>query len=241
MSDGDDMVRDVLSRAPGHPLRVAIDGVTASGKTTCAQWLVNAVAAQGRPSVHVTMDGFHHRRAHRYRQGRASPLGYYRDAYDFDAFVSHVLIPLGPNGSGAIRRRVIDLATDEPVDDPLEPVPADAIVVVDGTFLHRPPLPDYWDYTVFVDTPMDVARARGTPGMRRRSVARRRQVGPSTSAITRHAGSIWTRWIRALGQRECCRSTGDDHHRSCIRMRATMRSSAIQRTRPHHCRSVFQK
>ena len=37
----------------------------------------------------------------------------------------------------------------------------DAIVVVDGTFLHRPPLPDYWDYTVFVDTPMDVARARG--------------------------------------------------------------------------------
>jgi uridine kinase len=119
MSDGDDMVRDVLSRAPGHPLRVAIDGVTASGKTTCAQWLVDAVAAQGRPSVHVTMDGFHHRRAHRYRQGRASALGYYRDAYDFDAFVSHVLIPLGPNGSCAIRRRVIDLAADEPVDDPL--------------------------------------------------------------------------------------------------------------------------
>lgn len=161
MSVGDDMVRDVLSRAPGHPLRVAIDGVTASGKSTCARWLVNAIAAQGRPALHVTMDGFHHRRAHRYRQGRASALGYYRDAYDFEALCAHVLIPLGPNGSGEIRRRIIDLATDEPVDDPLEPVPADAIVVVDGTFLHRTPLPDHWDYTVFVDTPMDVARARG--------------------------------------------------------------------------------
>ncbi|MCJ0895289.1 hypothetical protein [Rhodococcus sp. ARC_M5] len=157
----DDMVRDVLSRDPGHPLRVAIDGVTAAGKSTCARWLVAAVAAHGRPAVHVTMDGFHHRRVHRYRQGRASALGCYRDAYDFDALREHVLIPLGPNGSGAIRRRIIDLATDEAVDDPLEPVPADAIVVVDGTFLHRPPLPDYWDYTVFVDTPMDVARARG--------------------------------------------------------------------------------
>ncbi|WP_218828776.1 hypothetical protein [Rhodococcus sp. 06-235-1A] len=162
MSVGDDMVRDVLARNSAHPLRVAIDGVTASGKSTCARWLVNAIAAKGRPAVHVTMDGFHHRRAHRYRQGRASALGYYRDAYDFDALREHVLIPLGPNGSGAIRRRVIDLASDEPVDDPLEAVPADAVVVVDGTFLHRPPLPDYWDYTVFVDTPMDVARARGT-------------------------------------------------------------------------------
>lgn len=161
MSDGDDMVRDVLSRAPGHPLRVAIDGVTASGKSTCARSLVNAVAAHGRPSVHVTMDGFHHRRAHRYRQGRTSALGYYRDAYDFDALLSHVLIPLGPNGSGAIRRRIIDLASDEPVDDLPETVASDAIVVVDGTFLHRPPLPDYWDYSVFVDTPLDIARSRG--------------------------------------------------------------------------------
>ncbi|WP_045198512.1 hypothetical protein [Rhodococcus sp. B7740] len=161
MSVGDDMVRDVLSHAPGHPLRVAIDGVTASGKSTCARWLVDAVAAHGRPSLHVTMDGFHHRRAHRYRQGRASALGYYRDAYDFDALRTHVLIPLGPDGSGEIRRRIIDLASDEPVEDPPEPVPTDAIVVVDGTFLHRPPLPDCWDYTVFVDTPMELARARG--------------------------------------------------------------------------------
>ena len=161
MSLGDDMVQDVISRNLGHPLRVAIDGVTASGKSTCARWLVHAVAAQGRPAIHVTMDGFHHRRAHRYRQGRTSALGYYRDAYDFDALAANVLIPLGLNGSHEIRRRIIDLATDEPVDDPLELVPADAIVVVDGTFLHRPPLPDYWDYTVFVDTPMHIARARG--------------------------------------------------------------------------------
>ncbi|WP_415972822.1 hypothetical protein [Rhodococcus sp. 077-4] len=161
MSLGDDMVEDVLALDLGHAVRVAVDGVTASGKTTCARWLVDSVVAQGRPAVQVTMDGFHHRRAHRYRQGRTSALGYYRDAYDFDALLENVLIPLGPHGSGAIRSRVIDLASDEPVQDPPEPVPADAIVVVDGTFLHRPPLAQFWDYSVFVDTPMDVARSRG--------------------------------------------------------------------------------
>ncbi|CCQ14748.1 Uridine kinase [Rhodococcus sp. AW25M09] len=161
MGAGNDMVGDVLSRDPGHPLRVAIDGVTASGKSTCARRLVDSIAVQGRPVVHVSMDGFHHRRDHRYRQGRTSAMGYYRDAYDFEALLANVLIPLGSNGSNAIRRRIIDLASDEPVDDLPEVVAADAIVVVDGTFLHRPPLPDYWDYSVFVDTPLDIARARG--------------------------------------------------------------------------------
>lgn len=47
------------------------------------------------------------------------------------------------------------------MDDLPETVASDAIVVVDGTFLHRPPLPDYWDYSVFVDTPLDIARSRG--------------------------------------------------------------------------------
>lgn len=161
MSLGDDVVSDLVSLDPGHPVRVAVDGVTASGKSTCARWLAEAVVAQGRSALHVTMDGFHHRRAHRYRQGRASAAGYYEDAYDFGALISHVLDPLGPNGSGCIRRRVIDLASDELVEDAPEYVPSDAILVVDGTFLHRPPLPDYWDYSIFVDTPFDVARSRG--------------------------------------------------------------------------------
>lgn len=160
-SVGKVLVKDVLARDVGHPLRVAIDGVTASGKTTCARWLVNAIAAQGRSAFHVAMDGFHYPRAHRYRRGRTSSVGYYHDAYDFDSLLRSVLIPLGPEGNGAIRRRIIDLTSDRPVNDPLVSVPADAIVVVDGTFLHRAPLLDHWDYTVFVDTPMDLARARG--------------------------------------------------------------------------------
>jgi uridine kinase len=145
----------------GHPTRVAIDGVTASGKSTLAAELVRAVGRLERPVVHLTMDGYHHPRAQRYRQGRLSALGYYEDAYDFDAFARHVLIPLGPGGNRRYRRQIIDLATDEPRHQPLLEAPVDAVVVVDGSFLQGPELRAHWDHRIYIDTDLDVARARG--------------------------------------------------------------------------------
>jgi uridine kinase len=113
------------------------------------------------------MDGFHHPRARRHRQGRLSADGYYEDAYDFDALIANVLAPLGPGGSGRYRDSIIDLASDQATDAPPKTAPVDAILVVDGTFLHREPVqhhgttPGYWDRTVFVDTDFDTARTRG--------------------------------------------------------------------------------
>jgi uridine kinase len=156
----------LAARAPGHPVRVAVDGVTAAGKTTLARELAAALAARGRPAVHLSMDGFHHPRAHRHRQGRDSADGYYADAYDFAAFARTVLDPLGPGGDRRYRERILDLAADTPVIEPPATAPADAVVVVDGSFLQRD-LAGRWDEVVFVDTGFDVALARG----RRRDAA----------------------------------------------------------------------
>lgn len=145
----------------GHPTRVAVDGVTASGKTTLAGELAAAVAALGRPAVHLTMDGFHHPRAHRHRLGRTSAEGYYRDAYDFAAFARSVLVPLGPGGDRRYRTAILDLASDQPVFEDQVEAPADAVVIVDGSFLQRAELADLWDHRIYVDTSLDVARTRG--------------------------------------------------------------------------------
>lgn len=161
MTLGAELVEEILAADPRHPLRLAVDGVTASGKSTCARWLAEAVAAGGRPTAQVSMDGFHHVRSHRRRRGALSGQGYYADAYDMNALIEAVLLPLGPSGDRKIRTRVMDLEADEAVEDvPIE-VAENAVVIVDGTFLHRPPLAAYWDFTVFVDTPSDLARERG--------------------------------------------------------------------------------
>jgi uridine kinase len=150
----------LCARAPGHPLRVAVDGITSSGKTTFASEVAEAVGAQGRPVARVSMDGYHHRRAHRHRQGRLSADGYYEDAYDLDRAARELLQPLGPGGTRRYRDRIIDLATDEPADSWAEAAP-DTVLVVDGSFLQRAELRDHWDEVIYLDVAFEVALARG--------------------------------------------------------------------------------
>lgn len=144
-----------------HPVRVAVDGITASGKTTMAAELAEAVRARGRPAIHLSMDGFHNPRARRHRRGRASAVGYYRDAYDFASFARSVLRPLGPDGDGRYRIRTHDLAADQPSDDPPRQAPDHAVLIVDGSFLQNAQLAPLWDEVVFLSVGFDAARERG--------------------------------------------------------------------------------
>ncbi|HEY1639535.1 MAG TPA: hypothetical protein VGG35_02505 [Streptosporangiaceae bacterium] len=151
----------LIAGRPEHTLRVAVDGVTAAGKTMLAGELADAIRDQGRPALRLSMDGYHYPRAHRHRQGAASATGYYRDAYDFTRFADLVLAPLGPGGPGRYIPAVLDLRADAPVAAEPVPAPPGAVLVVDGSFLQRAELAGLWDEVVFVDTDLDQARARG--------------------------------------------------------------------------------
>ncbi len=155
------LARRIADEQLGHPVRVAIDGITASGKSTLARDLTAAIGERGRPVIHISMDGFHHPRARRHRQGRESAAGYYEDAYDFAALAEHLLKPLGPGGSRRYRTSVIDLHTDVATTAPLRTAPDDAVLIVDGTFLQRPEIRDMWDERIWIDTAPEIARRRG--------------------------------------------------------------------------------
>lgn len=155
-----DLAESLIARQGGHPLRVAIDGITASGKTTLGNELTSALAEQEHPVIRIRMDDFHHRRERRYRQGKDSARGYYEDAYDFDTLNQHVLKPLGPNGNREFRRSIIDLASDTPIDEPADLAAPDSILVVDGSFMQRHHR-ENWDAVIFVNTSFDEAMRRG--------------------------------------------------------------------------------
>ncbi|HKP93729.1 MAG TPA: hypothetical protein VJS88_07515 [Chthoniobacterales bacterium] len=144
----------------GHPVRIGIDGVDASGKTRLADELVAPLAAQGRSVIRASIDGFHRPRAERYKLGRQSPEGYYRDSFQLDLVVRDLLAPLGPGGSRRIKRAIFDYRVDAAVDLPAEEVTADAILLFDGVFLHRPELGPYWDATIYLDVPFHVTVRR---------------------------------------------------------------------------------
>lgn len=144
-----------------HPARVAVDGITAVGKTTFADRLAAALVSRGRRVIRVSMDGFHNPRAVRYAQGRDSADGYYDDAYDFTAVRRELLDPLGPDGDRHYRTAVIDLATDTTIAGPRLTAEARDVLVVDGSFLQKPALRDAWDLVLYLHASFEAAEARG--------------------------------------------------------------------------------
>lgn len=145
----------------GHPVRVAIDGRTASGKTTLADELAALLVGQGRSVIRTSIDGFHRPRAERYARGRHSAEGYYHDARDLPAIVALLLAPLGPGGDRRYRTASFDLDADRSLVQEAQTADTDAILIVDGTFLQRPELRDHWDVALFVRTSAETAQARG--------------------------------------------------------------------------------
>lgn len=154
-----DLLGLMLGVRPGERAVVAIDGVDGAGKSHLAAELVSLAGhVAGREVLSVSMDGFHHPRAYRYRHGRTAQ-SYYRDAFDYDAFERLVLTPF------RVGRELVPAAHDVESDLAVHPDPVeaddDALLLVDGVFLHRPELVSRWDATVFVHVPFEVSVPRG--------------------------------------------------------------------------------
>lgn len=153
---------DRLAAQPAAPaLRVAVDGVDGAGKTTFADELAEVLRNRGRTVIRASIDGFHAPRDVRYRRGRASPEGFYRDSYDLEGLRSALLDPLGPGGSGRYRTATFDHTTDLPVREPEQVALPGTVLIVDGLFLHRPEVRDVWDDSVFLRVPFTVSVPRG--------------------------------------------------------------------------------
>jgi uridine kinase len=82
----DDRIRELVDRIEAvrrpHPIRVAIDGIDAAGKTTLANELASVLRRRGRDVVRASIDGFHRPRAERYSRGDLSAEGYYLDSFE---------------------------------------------------------------------------------------------------------------------------------------------------------------
>lgn len=164
------LASNVSGKSPARRIFAAVDGVDGSGKTTFADALAAELAAAGnpRPVIRVSLDDFHHRQSMRYRRGRNSAAGFRHDSYNVDQFRAYVLDPLKPGGGGRYRRAGHSLLTDAVLSPPALPAPANAVLLVDGLFLHRGELAAEWDFSVFLDVPFAVTAARmalrdGTP------------------------------------------------------------------------------
>jgi uridine kinase len=145
-----------------HPIRVAIDGVDAAGKTSLANELGPPLQEQKRLVIRASIDGFHNPREIRYKRGPNSPAGYYYDSFDYKAIKSLLLEPLGPHGNLQYQTAIFNFRTESSVNSSTHQAHPKAILLFDGVFLLRPELDNSWDVRIFVDVDFAVSVERAT-------------------------------------------------------------------------------
>jgi uridine kinase len=152
---------DEIAALPAAPYaQVAVDGVDGAGKTVFADELTELLASRGHPVVRASIDGFHNPRVVRYARGKNSPLGFYLDSHDLEALQRELLLPLAQGGDGCYRCHVFDVQANAPDVAPLQQASPGSVLVIDGIFLHRPELVDYWNWSVWLEVDRSVSLTR---------------------------------------------------------------------------------
>jgi uridine kinase len=157
-----DQLVTIVNSVGDRRVRVAIDGLTAAGKTSLGHELGRGLVALGRTTLRASLDDFKRPWCEAHRYDRVSGEGYYRNAFEYDAVRRLLLDPSDPNGDGRVALCSIDTLT--PVDHSTETteMPASSVLVVDGVFACRPELNSFWDLRIWVAIDPELSVLRGT-------------------------------------------------------------------------------
>lgn len=150
----------IAALGPGR-LRVGIDGLTASGKTTFGHELAQHIARAGRPVLRASLGDFKRPWSERHLYDRESGEGFYRNALDCARAADLLLDPCAREGSGECSLCGIDPLTQVDHSAVVTKATVDAVLVVDGVFAFRPEINDRWDFRIWLEVDEQESVRRG--------------------------------------------------------------------------------
>jgi uridine kinase len=156
-----DRLVEMIDSLGNHRLRVAIDGLTAAGKTSLGHELARGLSLRGRPVLRASLDDFKRPWSERHLYDRESGEGYYRNAFDREAACRLLLDPSDPTGDGLVALCSIDPITQIDHSAVKSAMPANGVLIVDGVFSYRPEINDYWDLRIWLEIDAELSVGRG--------------------------------------------------------------------------------
>jgi uridine kinase len=156
-----DRLVEMIDSLGNHRLRVAIDGLTAAGKTSLGHELARGLSGRGRPVLRASLDDFKRPWNERHLYDRESGEGYYRNAFDREAACRLLLDPSGPAADGLVALCSIDPITQIDHSAVKSAMPADGVLIVDGVFAYRPEINAYWDLRIWLEIDPELSVRRG--------------------------------------------------------------------------------
>lgn len=143
----------VLSRKTINPLLVAISGKDASGKSIMADNLSTYLARKTtRHIIRISIDDFMNERTIRYTESESAGRSCYDYTFNYEGFIDYVLKPLSRDGNRRVRDKIFDHQSNNEMMSPYKVAENDGIVIVDGVFLYRHEMRDYWDVKILLHT-----------------------------------------------------------------------------------------
>jgi uridine kinase len=156
-----DRLAEMVDSLGDRRLRVAIDGLTAAGKTSLGHELARALNRRGRPVLRASLDDFKRPWSERHLYDRESGEGYYRNAFDREAACRLLLEPSDPTADGIVALCSIDPLTQIDQSAVTSGMPSNGVLVVDGVFAYRPEINSFWDLRIWVEIDAELSVRRG--------------------------------------------------------------------------------
>ena len=140
-------------------LVLAVDSSDGAAAATFADGFAEVFAETGAAVFRASMDGFQRPQAEREARGRASAEGRYLDSYDYATFRRVLVDPFREGaqsgGSTGFQLAAFDAERDAALPAHWVTAPRDAVLIVDGIFLHRPELRGLWHWSAWLDSEAD--------------------------------------------------------------------------------------
>lgn len=144
------LVKEIISKQKAKPFIVAISGVDGAGKTYFTKKLIKKLKDKHQNIIDVSIDGFHNSEEIRYQKGRNSAEDFYKDSYNYDKLKEVLLNPI-INQEKKYKTAYFDCSKNREVVVQPEKIYQNTILIIEGIFLFRPELLNYWDYKIFLD------------------------------------------------------------------------------------------
>ena len=136
----------IVSKSNNRLVLIAIEGFGGSGKTTVAEQLKNALGS----AYIVNIDDF-------IVKEKLTEPSWDKGAFDRERLEREVLIPATSNQPIQYEELIWETNT---LSEPKK-VPSVDYLIVEGISSYHPDIAHYYDYKIWVDTPIEIAKVRG--------------------------------------------------------------------------------
>ncbi len=154
----DNIARRKLGIDAKRPLLVALSGIDASGKTTLARELEDALASRGFRVALIGADSWHHRASVRFSESDPA-AHFYWNAFRFEELFRRLIEPLRRDGSVTLTANLVKIASDASYPHTYLFRKVD-IILLEGIFLLRQDLRDRYDLSFWIDCSFETALER---------------------------------------------------------------------------------